>query len=234
MRKDLIKAANASERQNYGTPWWLYLWLDWSLHFTRDLAAEKWNAKHPTFWTEADNALCRPWREEIGYLNCEYRQIVRFMRHAKTQAMAGGVVCSLVATRTDTDWYADAVERGAGQLVDSYLVPETRVWWTVWADVVVGVHHVDGKLEFDLPPGTLDEKTGKPKEQNPSFFPSTLIILAARERHRLVELPRWRRPEPYAGQDMHPGFRVKEKRAKRADLKKAIGLPPLTYGMPEP
>ncbi len=241
MRKEAIQSATSSDIQNYGTPWGLYRWLDWTFHFTRDLAAEAWNAKHRTYWTAEDNALTRSWRREVGYLNCEYRQIVRFMRHAKAQAIAGGVVCSLVATRTDTRWYREATEDGAGRLISSEFVPETRVWWTVWADLIVGVHHVAGKVPFAVPPGTRHKKTGELKKPEPSFFPSTLIVFAARARYRLVRLPQWRRPLPYDGQgrdDQQPRGWLRaldclDRTTRNGQLDLARGWPPLTYGMPE-
>lgn len=226
MNERALQAATSSKIQNWGTPWDFFAWQRWCWRFTIDACAEAWNKKLKCFWSAKENGLAQPWRKEIVWDNPEYsdrkgRPIVgRWLKHAKHEAVMGGVSVNLVASRHDTDWWRTAVEADNGPLARSYFVPETRVWWCVWRDLLVGTYDHDERLEFDAPPGAVG-KDGNPMQTSGALFPSALLIFAARARHRMVKVQPAPRLMAYAP------------RGSEAAGNKLIGYPLLTYGMPE-
>lgn len=198
----------SSIRQNYGTPRTLTDWLFSFAHCTVDVCAESWNAKLKRYFTFKEDGLRQPWREFCWWNNCQYDQVMDWLGHSKHEGVMGGAGLNLVATRPDTRWFRDATENGMGPLQRSYFVPETRVWWHVWKDLVVGIYHHSRRLKFEVPPGTLD-KEGRPMKVESAPFPSSLIIHAARAARRKV--------------DFGPAEKLETKH----------GMPALTWRMPE-
>jgi hypothetical protein len=226
MNERALEAATSTRIQNWGTPADFFAWQRWCWSFTVDACAEKWNAKHRSYWTKRQNGLAQPWRREVAWCNSEYsgengRPIVgQWLAHGKHEAMHGGVAVHLVATRPDTDWWRKAVEQGNGPLLRSYFVPETRVWWYLWRDVVCGTYNHDERLEFVAPPGATD-KRGKPMEVTGALFPSSLIVFAARAHRRRVKV--------------RPGMALERytPTSKEAKDNGLMGYPLLTWRMPE-
>lgn len=204
-----LKPLLSSEVQNYGTPRDFFAWVHWCFRFTVDACAEDWNHKLRRYWTIQDNGLAQSWRREVAWNNCEYDDVVKWLRHAKHEARMGGVSVNLVAARPDTRWWREAVEADAGRLVRSTFVQETRVWWLLWRELVVGFYNHDERLVFDVPEGTINDK-GQPVETTSAPFPSSLIFFAARERVRLAKF------QP----------------ARALRFHRPTGRPDLTWGMP--
>lgn len=198
----------SSVRQNYGTPGPFYDWVNYFSRVTVDVCAEDWNAKHKRFYTKRVNGLAQEWRNDVWWNNCEYDCVEDWAPYSQHEARMGGAGLCLVASRPDTEWFRNATENGMGPLVRSYFVPETRVWWAVWRDVVVGIYHHHQRLMFDAPPGAKD-KRGNPVKMEKAPFPSSLIIHAARAHRRRVDF--WPAPK----------------------LSTPFGLPALTWRMPE-
>jgi len=203
-----LEAVTSSIRQNYGTPRSFTEWIFSFASCAVDVCAEPWNAKLNRYFTPEEDGLRQPWRNCCWWNNCQYDQVVEFLGHSKHEGMMGGAGFNLVAARPDTKWFRDATENGMGPLIRSLFVPQTRVWWCVWRDLVVGIYHHHQRLKFEVPPGTLDKK-GRPMKVESAPFPSSLIIHAARAARRKV--------------DFGP--------AKKLETK--CGLPALTWRMPE-
>lgn len=185
MKRDTLETLTSSTRQNYGTPRPFIRWLSSFARLQVDVCAESWNAKLRRYFTKRDNGLAQRWRHFIWWNNCQYDQVDEWLSYSAHEGMMGGAGFNLVATRPDTRWWRAATE-GFGPLVRSCFVPETRVWWTVWRDLVVGVYNHHKRLVFDVPPGAVD-KNGEPVKQESAPFPSSLIIHAARAVRRGVD-----------------------------------------------
>lgn len=243
MNERVREAMTSSARQNYGTPMEEFSWWNWCFRFTVDACAEKWNAKLRRYWSAKDNGLAQDGRREIVWDNPEYDSVVKWLKRSKEESILGGVWVNLVASRPDTRWFRDAIEKDMGRLLRSYFVPETRVWWLLWEELVVGVYHHDARLVFDVPPGTLDKK-GRPMKSEPAPFPSSLIIHAARARWRIPKLrpaSTLRLYQPLKALDLPdsapPRLKVLADRISAQEAADTVfsgrRLPLLTYRMPE-
>lgn len=198
MRAGAIRVFTSSMRQDWGTPRPIFSWFHAAFGFTRDVCAQPWSAKLKRYWTKRDNALAQSWRDEIGFDNPPYDHALAFTSHGKHEAIMGGVNAHLVPSRVETNWYLNATERDCGRLIRSYYDDLARVEWRIWSSLIVGIYHHDERIEFELPPGTVDED-GQPKKTSSALFPSSLLILAARGVRRRVQV---RRPkDPW-----HPKF----------------------------
>jgi hypothetical protein len=180
-----------SARQNWGTPRSFYKWVDAGFRFTVDTCAEPWNTKHSRFWSKDDDGLAQDWTREIGWCNPEYDKVEFWLQKGKHAAKLGGTSVHLVASRVDTDWWRSATEADNGRLRDSYFHQRSRVWWTVWSEITIGIYHHDQRIPFDLP---IEEKAkrvalGKSTDDGAVFPSSILIFDPPRFRKRLGPPP---------------------------------------------
>lgn len=120
-----ILTEQLSENTSWETPRELFRQLDRYFKFELDAAASRDNALCQQFWTEADNALVKPWAVAT-YLNPPYGdQIPAWMRKAKREGQSGNTIVCLIPCRTDTEWFFDSV------------------WYDV--DVIIFIH---GRVQF--------------------------------------------------------------------------------------
>ena len=105
----------SSERLDWVTPWNLFNPIKETYSLNFDAAAQKHNAKLPSFISPEDNALTCRWADygTRAWLNPPYgRETGKFI-DAAVRSLDDGVelVVALVAARTDTVWFFRAMER---------------------------------------------------------------------------------------------------------------------------
>jgi phage N-6-adenine-methyltransferase len=106
-------AAFMSEREDWATPQAFFDAMDERFGFTLDACAHELNAKCPTYYTEADDALTQPW-DGVVWCNPPYsRHIGRWVRKAYTESQQGSVVVMLIPARTDTAWWHNYVMKAS-------------------------------------------------------------------------------------------------------------------------
>lgn len=163
----------ASGTQNWGTPGPVFDPLFRCLRFTVDVCADAKNAKVPRYYDRKADGLRQSWKGETWWCNPPYENVDDWTRKGRREALRGSTGMFLVPARVDTRWWNENLLGPAGRLVRSYFVPQSRVWWHVWADLIVGVHFVEGRIPFVLP--------GKPKpgakKQAGAPFPTALVLL---------------------------------------------------------
>lgn len=100
----------------WATPQGLFDTLHARFGFTLDVAADDSNAKCPRYFTQKEDGLVQPWREEDGspavvWCNPPYgRGIADWVRKARLAALYDdATVVLLVPARTDTAWFHDQV-----------------------------------------------------------------------------------------------------------------------------
>jgi phage N-6-adenine-methyltransferase len=107
----------SSDKDDWGTPQWLFDRLDKVFHFDIDVCASPWNAKADLWIGEGQNALLRSWTElagprMMGWMNPPYgRTISKWMGKLYLEWEQGAQFVALLPARTDTLWfqyYADA------------------------------------------------------------------------------------------------------------------------------
>lgn len=164
----------SSERQDWGTPGYLFRWLDDQWHFTLDAAASDDNHLVDRYFTEATDGLAQDWRNPDGsigrvFVNPPYGKDEHgaslqepWFHKAVAEARSGrSWVVMLVPARTDTAWWHDVVATQASE---------------VWL--------LRGRHRF------VDMLTGKPA-QGPSGFPLAVVMFATGgpPRFRFVDVP---------------------------------------------
>jgi DNA (cytosine-5)-methyltransferase 1 len=118
---------------NYGTPEDLYLSLNTRFRFQLDPCAWPSNRlKTPTFHTEADNGLSKPWLPGPVFVNPPYSNVTPWLAKADLESLVG--VLSIVLVRHD---------------------PSTK-WWNNWVEGKALVIPIPYRLKF------VDYDTGKP------------------------------------------------------------------------
>jgi site-specific DNA-methyltransferase (adenine-specific) len=164
------RALLSSARTEYGTPQPLFDWLDSQFAFNLDAAALPSNAKHPKFFSPADNGLTQSWEGRTAFLNPPYgRGIASWIDKARDEAMhARALVVMLLPARVDANWYRRYVmscDGEAGRLLRSNYRPDNQVLWLRWSGLITGIHFYEDRVKFD----GLD--TGAP-------FPSAIVVHA--------------------------------------------------------
>ncbi len=95
----------SSQRQDWGTPGWLFERLDAEFGFTLDPCASPENATCPRFYTREDDGLSLPWQGSV-FVNPPYGQeLGRWIEKACKSAREGATVVCLLPARTDTIWF---------------------------------------------------------------------------------------------------------------------------------
>lgn len=109
----------SSETPEWETPAALFKELDSDLGpFNLDVAANAWNAKCPTFFTEDQDGLSQPWTGRV-WCNPPYgRTIGKWVEKARDAALSGSaeVVVCLLPARTDTAWWHDFIMTDAAEV----------------------------------------------------------------------------------------------------------------------
>ncbi len=169
------------DNSRWGTPPWLYEWVDGSIGFTLDVCADAENHKHPRYFDERTNGLQQPWAGERWWCNPPYgAEISRWVMKCRDSVIDDeSIGVALLPHRADTEWWNRYVMQGdgeAGRLRACRYVEQTRVHWYRWQRAVVGVLVLDQRVPF------VGARNGAP-------FVSTLVLFASvtQEPHRPSE-----------------------------------------------
>src|SRR3972149_6094294 len=100
-----------SNRQDWATPWDLFLKLHSEFYFTLDVCATKENAKCGKYYTPSIYGLEQSWQGERCWINPPYgREIRAWTKKAfEESAHKKGFVVGLLPARTDTFWFHEYV-----------------------------------------------------------------------------------------------------------------------------
>ncbi len=110
----------SAEKDEWATPQSLYDALDAEFHFTLDVCATAENAKVERFFTLDDDALTEAWTGAC-WMNPPYSRMTEFMDKAARSARDGAIVCCLVPSRTDVDWWWQYARQGEIRLLRGRL-----------------------------------------------------------------------------------------------------------------
>lgn len=96
----------SNKSDEWETPHDFFAALDSEFHFSLDACATKQNRKCLRFFTQADDALNRPWSGNV-WCNPPYSNISEWVKKACFETNMGGcdVVVLLIPARTDTRWF---------------------------------------------------------------------------------------------------------------------------------
>lgn len=94
-----------SDKDDWETPKDFFDTLNIEFNFDLDPCCTAATAKCKSFFTKEDDGLTKNWFGNV-YMNPPYgRQIVNWVRKAKTESEKGCTVVCLVPARTDTKWW---------------------------------------------------------------------------------------------------------------------------------
>lgn len=102
------------EKEDWGTPQWLFDALDKEFGFTIDVCASDDNAKCDRYYTISDTGLLKDWGTEVCWCNPPYgpKQTGLWMHKAYSAAQSGATVVVLAPARTDTKWFHEYAMKG--------------------------------------------------------------------------------------------------------------------------
>lgn len=128
-------------KNDWSTPQWFYDLLNEEFHFTVDVCASPWNAKHERYFDEQANGLKQSWKDEVTFCNPPWDQTYEWMQKNYIEALANNALCvMLTKAATETKWFQQiAYPYGA-------------------------IRFLDFRLKYELPPDApprYSEKTGK-------------------------------------------------------------------------
>lgn len=103
----------SSDKMDYGTPQWFFDFWNERFYFDVDVCADANNHKMPNYYDLKKDALSISWKKQKCWMNPPYgRDIANWMKKAYEEAKEGALVCCLVPSRTDTDWWHNYVMKG--------------------------------------------------------------------------------------------------------------------------
>jgi phage N-6-adenine-methyltransferase len=98
-------------RNDYGTPWPIYRWLDQLYQFEVDVAANLENAKCSQFWSALEDGLKQTWASRRCFLNPPFsgdgHNIGDWLKKAYEESVAGALVVSLLPVRSAARWFQE-------------------------------------------------------------------------------------------------------------------------------
>lgn len=149
-----LAALLTSKKGDYGTPRDFYAWLDEAFGFTIDLAAHEGNHKHVRYYSPQHDSLRQDWGGETGFLNPTYgRDVGRWLSKSRAAALfERAIIVHVLPARVGAGWWRTFImsaDGGAGRLLSSAYVPETRVLWLRWEGLITGVYFHDSRLNFE-------------------------------------------------------------------------------------
>jgi len=157
----LIRKNVGTDKDNWGTPWWLFNLLNKEFRFNGDVAATKENTKCPEFYNKEIDALTQDWFSR-SFLNPPHssKLVLQFMTKARIEAYMGAVVVCLVPVSSDTRWWHKNVMEAQE------------------------IRFIEGRVDYvgyDL--------EGKPIQQSPTFASCVVIFDKKLEASREYRLP---------------------------------------------
>lgn len=100
-----LKYFHSSDKQDWGTPQYVFDTLNNEFGFTLDVCANEHNAKCKQYFTEEENALLQDWSNDVCFLNPPYDKVNNFMQKAWDESRKGAIVVCLVPARLDASWW---------------------------------------------------------------------------------------------------------------------------------
>ena len=97
----------SSDKMDWGTPIFLFKYLNALFNFTLDACAGPTNYKHPNYFSVDMNALTRNWHGRV-FLNPPYgKNIGNWISKARQEVESGNAECvvCLVPVRSDSKWW---------------------------------------------------------------------------------------------------------------------------------
>ena len=110
-RKHPTLLAVGRDRDERGTPQWLFDEWDARFNFTLDACASPNNAKVSKFFTAEDDGLTQDWGRHRVWCNPPYSEIHAWVGKALAAAKGGATVVMLLPVSTSTTWFHDVVLR---------------------------------------------------------------------------------------------------------------------------
>lgn len=145
----------SSKKSDWGTPIWLYNFLDEEFHLGMDAACSRENMKGSygltedsleTDWLQAIDARWHGTNRSV-FLNPPYgKDVGKWVKKAYEESQKGCVVVCLLPSRTDTKWFHDYIGRWACE-----------------------VRFLSGRLKFE-------------GANHPAPFPSVVVVFRQRRR----------------------------------------------------
>ena len=109
------------DRDDWGTPKWLFDSLNRVYEFTLDPCASNDTAKCEKFYTKEQNGLTFGWEEHRVFMNPPYSNVSEWVEKAYVEAQRGAVVVCLLAARTDTKWFHEFCLKGHIEFIKGRL-----------------------------------------------------------------------------------------------------------------
>lgn len=100
-----------STKQDWTTPDDLFDPINEEFNFTLDAAADKNNARAPSYFTAQDDGLSKTWGTHTVWLNPPYGQkngsLKDWVKKSYEESTTGATVVMLIPARTNTTWFHD-------------------------------------------------------------------------------------------------------------------------------
>lgn len=147
------RALLSSKKTEWGTPHWLYQYLDRHCDFTIDTCASALNHKHARYFDRRVNTLEQRLDGDSGLQNPPYgKRIGEFCSWARDQALErGSLMMNVLPARVDADWWRRFImsaDSRPGKLVHSHFESTTQVLWLRWRRLISGVHFYPRRVKF--------------------------------------------------------------------------------------
>jgi site-specific DNA-methyltransferase (adenine-specific) len=114
-----LNEAIRSDRDDWGTPEWVFTPLHAEFGFTLDACAVPENAKCPRYYTPADDGISQDWGHETVWMNPPYgRTIGRWLAKAYEASKAGATVVCLVPGKRTPLWWRTYIKPYASEIRD--------------------------------------------------------------------------------------------------------------------
>ena len=116
-----LKYYHTSDKQDWGTPQFIYDALNKEFGFTLDVCANKENAKCSKYFTEQDDAIKQDWSNDVCFMNPPYNLVDAFMQKAWDESQKGAIVVCLIPARIDASWWHKYVMKSEWRLFTQRL-----------------------------------------------------------------------------------------------------------------
>ncbi len=99
-----------SDKMDWGTPQYIFDYLNKEFNFTLDVCADSNNTKCKNFFSIENNGLSQNWDDNICWMNPPYgRDIKNWVEKAYRESRKNCTCVCLVPVRSDTKWWHDYV-----------------------------------------------------------------------------------------------------------------------------
>lgn len=96
----------SSDKDDWGTPSYLFDYLNDIYHFTLDPCASDDNHLCDKYYTKHDDGLSKSWEGERVFMNPPYgKEIGKWIKKAAESTKLGATTIALLPSRTCTDWF---------------------------------------------------------------------------------------------------------------------------------